>query len=177
MPLITIYFKTEFPALLPLGRQVMSLLEIRQLCVEPFPLSLTREGIMCGMEFVASVLQVEGIVADLWIDGSFLTQKIDADDADIVLCMQSAFADNMTPSQTRTVDWMKDGNNHLHHAARCHCFAITRWPVGHPEHELGEYNYAYWLNKWGFPRGIDIPNAASAGLHSDPKGIAVLELR
>jgi len=177
MPLVTLYMKPEYPPLLPLGRRMVSLPELRQICVDPFPASPTREGIMCGLEFLVAALQREGIVGDLWIDGSFLTQKIDADDADIVLCMQSTFTDNMTPSQVQTIDWMKDGNNHLHNAARCHCFAITRWPAGHPDYELGEYNYAYWLNKWGFPRGIDIQDAAKIGLNSDPKGIAVLELR
>lgn len=131
---------------------------------------------MCGLEFVASILQSERVVGDLWIDGSFLTEKINPDDADIVLYMQSAFTETMTMAQQTTVDWLCNVAE-VHSVARCHCFAITRWPEGHPEHELGEYSYAYWLKQWGFPRGVDLPPSSRAELTSEPKGIAVLQLR
>jgi len=55
----------------------MTLDALRELCVTPFPLSNTRPAIMAGLEQLLQDLINYGISADVWIDGSFLTEKID----------------------------------------------------------------------------------------------------
>ena len=164
MPYVTVYQKPEFPPLLSLGWKKVTLDELRQLCVTAFPRSTRREGIMDCLEYVVSVLRDAGIRGKLWIDGSFLTDKDDPDDSDVILCMDGTFADNMTPEQQSVESWFGDPAQHLHEWLMCHSFSIARWPEGHLNHEAGEWNYAYWLRQWGFTRS-DIP-----------KGIAVIEL-
>ena len=77
--------KPEFPPLLGPGLHPFSWLELRAACVDAFPLSQTRLEIFTGLEEVIRELQRLGITGELWLDGSFLTRKIDPDDIDLVL--------------------------------------------------------------------------------------------
>lgn len=77
--------KEEFPPLLEPGFHVTTLADLRSGCVTAFPLSKSRAQIMDGLEKFVDMLRSEGIVGDLWIDGSFMTQKLDPEDVDIVL--------------------------------------------------------------------------------------------
>jgi hypothetical protein len=69
--------KPDFPPLLPEGLHPTTIAELRELCVAGFPLSNGRERIMAGLEAVVQRLEQEGIVGDLWVDGSFMTQAIE----------------------------------------------------------------------------------------------------
>lgn len=164
MPYVKTYVKPDYPPLLPLGWHKHTLPELRVRCVDAFPLSSTRDRIMTCLEHITGVLSDAGMKGKLWVNGSFLTNKIDPDDSDVVLCMKSDFADNMTPEQQEVDRWFADVNGNLYQWLKCHTFSITRWPEGHPNFEVGEWNYAYWLRQWGFSRA-DLP-----------KGIAVVEL-
>jgi len=65
--------KPEFSPLLAIGRQEMSLAELRRLCVYDFPLSTTRPKIMEGLEKIIEELRVNSVEGEVWINGSFLT--------------------------------------------------------------------------------------------------------
>ncbi len=98
--------KPEFPPLLPLGRHAATLDEIQAHCVDAFPLSKTRQKIMEGLRTVVSRLTRDLVKCELWIDGSFLTAKIDADDCDLVCRVSGEFYDSATEEQQATVDWV-----------------------------------------------------------------------
>jgi hypothetical protein len=84
----------EYPPLLPIGRHQMSMADLRQLCVSEFPLSTTRDRIMSGFEEVVRKLDSVGIVGEVWVNGSFLTKKIDPNDIDASLRLQVDVWDN-----------------------------------------------------------------------------------
>lgn len=116
---------------------------------------------MVGLENVVDELRKAGIPGDLWIDGSFLTEKIDAEDVDVVLRVSGTFADAATAEQLGAMSWL---NSNLKGTHKVDSYIFAEWPDKHPHFWIGEYNYAYWLKQFGFSRG------------HDRKGIAVLEL-
>ena len=151
----------EFPPLLPPGRQVMTIVELRGLCVGGYPLSHTRANIMLGLEAVIDRLRADGVVGEVWVDGSFTTQKIDPADVDIVLRVQASFYNIGTPEQRAAIDWLQSD---LKTDYLCDSYVLFEWPESHPNYWFGEYLYAYWMRQWGFSRS-DVM-----------KGIAVIDL-
>src|SRR6266404_1591008 len=98
--------KPEYAPLLPIGRHALSLTELRALCVDPFPLSASRPRIMAGLEAVVQELNSVGIVGELWVDGSFLTEKVDPEDVDASLRITSELWDNTSTEQRQTLEWL-----------------------------------------------------------------------
>jgi hypothetical protein len=112
----------DFPPLLAVGWHPMSLPELRRLCVDPFPSSVTRDAIMGGLEVVAARLIQSRVVGDLWIDGSFLTEKINPKDSDVALCIDSpSMFEFGSLEQRETIKWI-NGNLKIPL-----CFANHMW--------------------------------------------------
>ena len=136
--------------------------ELRELCVDGFPLSNTRDTIMRGLEEVVNTLRANDIAGDLWINGSFVTEKIDPNDVDIVLFVDGEFLENATPEQKQAINWL---SSDLKGSYRCDSYTSVRWPESSARHWEGEYWRAYWTRQWGFDRS-DAP----------AKGIVVVSL-
>jgi hypothetical protein len=152
----------EFPPLLPIGRHQKTMTELRKLCVEEFPLSKTRDTIMRGLEQVVGMLRNKKIQGELWVNGSFLTQKIDPNDVDIILLIQGIFYDNAKAEQKACIEWVNDNLEETHH---CDSYVHVEWPESHPRFWFGEYMRTWWFRQWGFARdGVTM------------KGIAVVSL-
>lgn len=77
----------EETPLLPVGFHYLTLTELRALCVDDtrFSLSRRRRIIMDGVDRVVHRLVEAWIVGEVWVDGSFLTETIEPNDADIVV--------------------------------------------------------------------------------------------
>ena len=86
--------KAEFSPLLPLGRHEMTLAHLRQVCVDRFPLSATRPVIMGGLEKVINKLLEDAVKGEVWVDGSFVTEKMDP-------AMSTWYADAQATSMRR----------------------------------------------------------------------------
>lgn len=112
--------KKEYPPLLPAGFHVMTVAEVRALCVDRFPLSKKRDEIMTKLETVIDKLRRDRIEGEVWVDGSFLTEKINPKDSDILLHVQADYYDNATLEQQMAIDWV---NSNL--ALRC-----LKWVTG-----------------------------------------------
>ena len=153
--------KREFPALLSVGFHKTTEASLRQLCVTNFPLSNTRPPIMIGLERLIDELRTAGIVGEVWVDGSFMTGKVDPADADIVLCAHHTVYDNGTVQQKILLDSV--GRN-LRSILRCDSYTFYEYPQGHNLHPVGEWMRAYWTRQYGFSRGDAF------------KGIAVIEV-
>lgn len=143
--------KKEYPPLLSVGFHDMSLSKLRDLCVASFPNSKTREPIMDGLEKLSSKIVDKKIIGDLWINGSFLTEKKNPRDSDVVLCIDDTFFQSFTINQKLFLDWfvatdlMPDYlcDSHLH----------FDYPVGHQLYDVGDFYRAYWKTQFGFSRG------------------------
>lgn len=116
---------------------------------------------MRGLEEIVRQLRQAAVCGELWINGSFLTEKLDPNDADLVLRLDAEFYDTSTDEQKRIIDWLAGDLMESH---MCDSYVFIEWPQSHRNYWIGEYMYAYWMRQWGFGRdGI-------------MKGIAVVEL-
>lgn len=118
---------------------------------------------MLGVEALVADLKQHAIEGELWVDGSFLTQKVDAQDADVLLRVPLDFVDvRSTPVQKQVLSWVDSNLKQSHH---CDSYVtVCDAPVGHPLHAHCTWYDAYWLRQFGFSR------------QSQPKGIAVIQL-
>jgi hypothetical protein len=142
--------KAEFPPLLPIGRHPFTIEELRAKCVDEFPKSNTRAGIMDSLCQVVTRLESNGVMDDLWVDGSFLTKKIDPDDVDLTLQVEAAFYEAAKPETQAAIEWL---NDNLYGTHKIDSYVFFVWPKGHQLYWEGEYGYVYWMKQWGWSRG------------------------
>src|SRR5438132_1349761 len=131
--------KVEFPPLLPAGMHQMPLPALRQLCVDRFPLSTSRARLMGGIEAICNSLSTALIPAAVWIDGSFMTHKIDPADVDLAVCLFYAALPNPGPEQQALI-----GRIAAKQFAGCDSFVFVEYPTDHPEYAVGDMMHAYW---------------------------------
>src|SRR6266446_285097 len=88
--------KEEFPPLYPEGFHETSLRDIRNRCVdhEQFRLSSARGPLMDQFEETIMSLLSAGVIGSVWLDGSFVTEKINPVDIDFVLEIESNVYDS-----------------------------------------------------------------------------------
>ncbi|HZH31348.1 MAG TPA: hypothetical protein VEY11_11355 [Pyrinomonadaceae bacterium] len=123
---------------------------------------------MDGLEAVLDALLTEKVNTDVWVDGSFLTQKINPKDSDILLHVDGVFYDNATPEQRRIIDWVNQEDLKTPHL--CDSYVHYSYPSGHPQHTFSVYMFSYWMRQYGFSRPD--PTTGQAFM----KGIAVVRL-
>jgi hypothetical protein len=70
--------------LLPMGLHEMDLDELRRLCVDGFPTSTNRRYLADAFEELVDALVECGLSCEIWVNGSFLTSKLDPADLDVV---------------------------------------------------------------------------------------------
>lgn len=153
--------KEEFPPLLAEGLHSMLPEQMRQLCVTKFPLSTAREPIMIGLERLIGELASRSVSTDVWVDGSFVTEKINPADVDVVLCTDGRVYDEGTDQQRALLHTV---NANLKEDLGCDSYLFLEYPQGHPLYEEGRRLREYWLRQFGVSRS------------GEPKGIAVIEV-
>jgi hypothetical protein len=97
--------KPEFPALLPPGFHQFDIASLRRLCVLRFPDSITRPRIMENLSNIIDTINRTGIRGEVWIDGSFLTDKLNPDDVDLIFSIASAVFVSLSPDNRRFYHW------------------------------------------------------------------------
>jgi hypothetical protein len=150
--------KQEYPPLLPVGFHDFDVVGLRRLCVTRFTHSITRHSIMDNLESLISLLQRSGMRGEVWIDGSFTTDKLNPDDVDLILVLEVEEFRNFTAEQKAFFQWFSMTS--LRDRFRCDNYGMVR-DAAHPENE---WTLAYWLRQFGFSRGNEM------------KGLAVIRL-
>jgi hypothetical protein len=135
----------------------MTVQQVRDICVTKFPSSKNRPAIMDNLEHIIDSLSRVSVVADIWVDGSFLTEKIEPEDSDIVVCIQHHVYENGTAHQRDAIDWI---NSNLKKTLLCDSYLHVEYPAGHPLHTTGEWMRAYWIKQFGFSRGEEFKGMA-----------------
>jgi hypothetical protein len=113
---------------------------------------------MDGLSEVIARLRAAGVDSEVWVDGSFMSQKIDPDDADIVVPFPAVTYDSGTLSQRAALEWVNSDLTTAHH---CDSYVFAEYPAGHHLHAFGDNRRAYWT-KWfgerrdGTPKGIAV---------------------
>jgi hypothetical protein len=91
--------KPEFPSLLPPGLHQFQLGDLHAAFVAPFTQSVRRSMLLAGFTKFIDEVKTLAICGELWFDGSFVTEKQDPDDIDLVLIFDPASLECLTPEQ------------------------------------------------------------------------------
>lgn len=145
--------KVEYPPLFPAGFHPMAVGDLRKKCVDEFPLSTTRATIMDGLEKAIQELRNAGVTGELWVDGSFVTEKIDPEDADVLLHVDATLYDGGDHRLRGAIDHFDSAQLKTTH--HCDSYVWREYPMGHPTHNESEWDRAYWIRQFGFSRGTD----------------------
>lgn len=153
--------KPEFPPLLTVGFHEMTVDEVHRLCVDKFTASTSRSEIMVGLKKVIERLAKAGVEGHLWVNGSFMTEKIDPEDVDVLLCVNMEFYDSCSGNTRKAIDWL---NANLKDELLCDSYLLCMRPMGHANFPETEFMHAYWTRQFGFDRSDNL------------KGIGVISL-
>jgi hypothetical protein len=148
--------KEEFPPILPAGFHRTDLAGLRRLGLTRFPDSFTRPAIMSNFEKIVESINRSGIIGEVWVDGSFLTEQLNPEDVDILLAVATVSFLSMNANQRQFFKGFQ--TSPLFSTHKCDNYA----QVIDPSRSDGEWLYAYWLRQFGFSR------------REEMKGIAVL---
>jgi len=114
---------------------------------------------MRALESLLAELSRTGIRAEVWINGSFLTKKIDPDDVDLVVVVQ----EQDLPAAPAGKDVLiRIARQDFTNPIKCDSYLNVEYPAGSPRYTLGQEQRSYWLKQFGESRG------------SEKKGLAVL---
>ena len=151
--------KVEYPPLFPAGFHRMTPEELRRRCVEEFPLSQSRSNIMSGLEDIIEKLANWDVTGELWIDGSFVTNKIDPEDVDVLLRIDADLYDTGSQAQRDAIDGF--GSSALKASHHCDSYVLREYPQGHALHNESEWDRVYWNKQFGFSRGKRLQGQSS----------------
>jgi hypothetical protein len=141
--------KPDFPGLWPPGLHQLDIGVLRVRCVEEFPSSRSRDTLMTSLEEAIVRLRISGLCLDLWCDGSFVTEKIDPEDIDIVARVPAQVYTSGTADMRHAIVWFADDdrlNNGLD------TYVIPYHPPGSPMHPLTMDREDYWKRHFGTGR-------------------------
>ena len=136
----------EFPPILPAGIHEVDLPGRRNLCLDRFPASVTRPRIFANVEAVVTDINRNAIAGEILIDGSFLTEKLNPDDADLVFLITDSVFKGLNVVQRSFFDNFR--KNSLYQACRIDNYGVVIDENG----PTGVLVYAYWLRQFGFSR-------------------------
>ncbi|NOT42958.1 MAG: hypothetical protein HOP13_20970 [Alphaproteobacteria bacterium] len=137
--------KEEFAPLLPPGFYPHDIDGLRNLCVARFAKSVTRALCMERLEQVLVLIQKSGIRGEIWIDGSFVTDKLNPDDVDVLLVVNAHDLAGFSDTQKQFLSWF--ASTSLYDSYRIDNYVLVRGPSAE-----SEWWYAYWLRQFGFSR-------------------------
>ena len=150
--------KEEFPPLLDVGFHRMNVESLRRLCVTRFSASITRPAIMGNLVTLIELINQKVIVGEIWIDGSFLTEKLNPDDVDLLLIVKADTFRAFTAEQRRFFDWYR--KSRLFEQYKCDNYA----QIVESGESASDWLSAYWLRQFGFSRANEM------------KGLAVIDV-
>ena len=153
--------KQDFPSLLADGFHEGTLEKVQGLCVDALPFSASRVRLMAGLRAMVDLLTTDGIRGNLWIDGSFLTTKLEPNDVDVVLEVSEAMIASATHFQKNRLKWFGSkqpaDRNHKLRDYTCDCYVFSDDPGSTRMRH-------YWKGQFGCDRS------------NNPKGIFVLQI-
>ncbi len=157
----------EYDRLLAPGLHAMTLAQVKALCVTKFPKSVTRASIFKGLSSFLAELTGAGLVGDAWLDGSFVTQKLDPSDCDLVVSANTAnWNDSKHPDLQKMLQRrFKTEHDQTKFVYSCDAYLFPDYPVIHQLHNVTVSQRTYWSDQFGFDRS------------KTPKGMAVVTLR
>jgi hypothetical protein len=101
--------KHDYPPLLAPGRHLMALAEIEHRFVLTFPNSAKRRHLFQRLEEFIQAFLIAGIACEVWVDGSFLSEKEEPVDLDVTVILDADVAATLTEQQQELMDAASEG--------------------------------------------------------------------
>lgn len=117
---------------------------------------------MAGLERVLEMLNRTAFRLEVWVNGSFMTEKYNPEDSDVAVRIQGEDFDAAPLAPRQQLLFL--ANTDLKPDHKCDLYIFPEYHSGHALYDFGQWRRAYWLNKFGFSRA------------EEPKGLAVLRL-
>lgn len=138
-------FKYDHMPLLAPGRHKMAFADVQQLCVTMFDGNRQREVLYHHLEeFVQAYLRLQ-LPCEIWIDGSFMTEKPDPSDVDVLVQIDADVAERLSPEQRLLIDDTNDGAFLPH----IDSFVDTIYPRGHSMRDGLDDGEKTWAEQFG----------------------------
>lgn len=151
-----------------MGFHEKTLKELHELCVSPFEGSSSRSFIMQGLETVALEILAAKIEAKIWVDGSFMSVKLNPGDVDILVEVRGEFYDTASPKQVKILD--DHDLNVYKEKLKVDSRSWKFYPdKDHPSYWDSQWQYSFWIKHFGYYRDD------GRNLY-DTKGMALLKI-
>lgn len=140
-------YKFDHPPLLPPGRHPMTISQLRELTVTPFPAPSTRHAIFAEFEAFVAELQSRSFRCEILCNGSFVTTSPDPSDIDVVVRIDHDFNDQLATDQAAFFDSLNDDfTDHV-----VDTFGEVFYPLGHQN--FGAEEGMSWEAHYGLEHG------------------------
>jgi hypothetical protein len=136
--------------------------DVEATLVNGFVESTTRRDIFERWTRMRSAIAAVVSLREQWLDGSYVTTKIDPDDADVVVHLDGDEVENLDTTAEFTLQALVAGKQ-TQATWRCDSYPLVEYPEGHPLREAFERQRSYWADFFGKDR------------EGNPKGIVRVE--
>ena len=144
------------------GLHQMKVDDIEKEFVTPFPHSSTRKDILDGFKKHSDELQMILNKYMQMIDGSFVTNKNDPGDVDLICFIDGDMLDAMNRADQMKIAALLDGKT-TKATHMCDAYFCPSYPDTHPKYHGYRTTRKYWMGEFGYDRS-DVA-----------KGIVILE--
>lgn len=148
----------EFPPLLPPGRHGMRVDVLEQICVTGFPLSTRRPEIMKSLMEMLHELTKQEIQAEVWVDGSFLTQKMEPKDVDVLVTFGAQLLTSGSPGQLALIKRIEEQD--FKTPLPCDSYILPIFPQADSNFGVSESMWGYWIKQFCFDRNSELKGLA-----------------
>ena len=130
-------------------------LDFEAFFVTSFPHSSTRKQILEGYrKHLAEILSLVG-TCEQYLDGSYVTNKNDPSDLDLVVLLDATVVDSLPPAKQLQLQSLLAGPV-TKAQYMCDAYFCPVYPEGHPMHSASRQQRKYWLGEFGYDRN-DLP--------------------
>lgn len=144
--------KIDYPPLLGEGIHPFTLGDLEALTVDRFPGSTRRPGLFGSLRVYLEMLEATGFKGFAWIDGSFMCEKPEPEDIDLVLVYDSETIDTISESARPVLNGLFDTRTVK---AR---FQLHVFPVRSEDKD----GLGFWAQKFGTQRDERTPKGLAA---------------
>lgn len=132
--------------------------DVEATLVNSFATSITRREIFERWTQLRLAIAAVVSLREQWLDGSYVTMKVDPADADIVVHLDGSEVDALDPTAWVTLEALVSGKT-TQAAWRCDSYPLVEYPEGHPLHVISEEVRDHWADFFGkdrngVPKGI-----------------------
>lgn len=145
--------KPEYQPLLAPGRHRMSLADIERLCVDKFPESASRGTLFEALEGLARYLGSVLSACEIWVDGSFVTEKPNPGDVDLTVIVPGEVFDRLAVvDQPAAASLLSLAQGDGRFGPALHVFVIASRPMDHPDYPVLKKAADDWSQWWSVTR-------------------------